>query len=102
MDSATMRGLVERARARAADRMRSSERDDDHPETMASLLQEGYFSPVSIRRLERMADARHLSGRGLVSVARIARTIADVDDRNSVESQHIDEAIGYRMEGFGV
>lgn len=102
MDSATMRGLVERARARAADRRRSPERDDDHPETMASLLQEGYFSPVSIRRLERMADARHLSGRGLVSVARIARTIADVDDRSSVESQHIDEAIGYQMEGFGV
>lgn len=39
----------------------------------------------------------HLTGRGQDRVLRLARTIADLDGREGVETRDLDEAIGYRL-----
>lgn len=46
--------------------------------------------------LERAVDALQLSGRSLHRILRVARTIADLDDSDAIETPHLTEAIGYR------
>ncbi|MCH9696697.1 MAG: YifB family Mg chelatase-like AAA ATPase [Gammaproteobacteria bacterium] len=46
--------------------------------------------------LEQAIDTLGLSHRAFHRILKIARTIADMDDKNRIESQHISEAISYR------
>lgn len=50
---------------------------------------------------EVMAERLLLGGRAIVRVARVARTIADLDQREKVSEDDIIEAIGYRSRGMG-
>lgn len=49
-------------------------------------------------RFEDMARTSALSGRGIMRTLRIARTIADLDGSDCVLAQHLEEAIGFRLE----
>ena len=40
----------------------------------------------------------NLSGRGIIRVLRVARTIADLDDSDSVRENHLYEAFMFRVE----
>ena len=51
-------------------------------------------------QLESAASRLHLSGRGLHRTLRVARTIADLDRRSTVEQPHISEALSYRELDF--
>ncbi|MGH2712366.1 MAG: ATP-binding protein, partial [Thermoleophilaceae bacterium] len=44
-------------------------------------------------------DRLNLSGRGHDRVLRVARTIADLDDREQLRDTDLDEALSYRLEG---
>ncbi|HIM58944.1 MAG TPA: ATP-dependent protease [Gammaproteobacteria bacterium] len=46
--------------------------------------------------LENVIDRLHLSARAYHRILKVARTIADLDHADSVEQQHLIEAIGYR------
>jgi len=46
--------------------------------------------------LREAAGRLRLSGRGLSRVLRVARTIADLDGDEMVESGHLSEALAYR------
>ena len=48
------------------------------------------------RRLVELAEAERLSGRGTARLVRVARTIADLDDRASVAVPDLEEAARYR------
>ena len=49
-----------------------------------------------------MAQAHSMSGRALVSTLGVARTIADLEESESVRVEHLAEAIGFRLrEGVG-
>ncbi len=48
------------------------------------------------RSLESAARQMHLSGRGLHRTLRVARTIADLDDSETIGMAHISEALAYR------
>ena len=46
--------------------------------------------------LEQIAKKMLLSGRGLHRMIRVARTIADMEERNTIEKKHLLEAVSYR------
>jgi len=50
-------------------------------------------------RLASLADPNLLSGRGHDRVLRVARTIADLDERDAVAERDLDEALAYRLGG---
>lgn len=50
-----------------------------------------------------MAEGANLSARSLVNSLKVARTIADLDEKEIVCTEHIAESLGFRLnEGFGV
>lgn len=48
------------------------------------------------KHLETAATQMRLSGRGLHRILRVARTLADLQQSASIETSHLDEALGYR------
>ena len=48
--------------------------------------------------LEMAIDKFHLSARAYHRILKVARTIADLDNSDSVNTQHLSEAIGYRRD----
>ncbi len=47
--------------------------------------------------IEQLAHQCHMSGRGIIRTLSLARTIADMEEKQRVEKHHICEAIGYRL-----
>lgn len=90
--SSTVRGRVSRCRALQEERQGCAN---------------AYLTPRQLARvctlgnnerkaLEKAATRMRLSGRGLHRTLRVARTIADLEEANSIETRHLSEALGYR------
>jgi magnesium chelatase family protein len=48
--------------------------------------------------LEGAARRAHLSGRAVTRLLRVARTVADIEDSETVTEDHVAETLGYRIE----
>ena len=49
-----------------------------------------------------IAETNHLSGRGLINILRVSRTIADLEESESVKVNHVAEAYGFKIrDGIG-
>lgn len=60
------------------------------------------LSDDSRKYLASFADAESLSGRSIVGLVRVARTIADMDESETIKMEHLAEAIGFRVsDAFG-
>lgn len=55
------------------------------------------LSPAARTMLGNAIDNLSLSGRGLVRVMRVARTVADLGRQAEVEDEHVQEALGLRL-----
>ena len=64
-----------------------------------SLLARCRMDAATSDMLEGMARANMLSGRGIVRVMSIARTVADLAESKAVERDHLLEAVGLRIRG---
>ena len=96
-DSATVRSRVAAARERQARRLagRGALCNADMPAALTRRL-------VSLggglaERVLSLPGADGLSGRGHDGALRVARTIADLDGRDEVAADDLDEALGYRL-----
>lgn len=111
LDSATLRQGVERALAFASWR---KAHEPDPPSANAVVVDGAGRSAteriVSACRLDDetkrfvcdLADLNHLSGRGIMSLLRVSRTIADLAESPGVEADHVAEAACFRVpEGMG-
>ncbi len=62
----------------------------------AQLLAACDLDNAARRRLEGVARLKHLSGRGVTRLLRVARTAADLEGCARVKADHITEMLGYR------
>lgn len=95
MGSNEMRALVERGRAYRAERERR------RGESCATAGEEGVLAAFDLdggaaETLVALARRTHLTGRGMVRLGRIARTIADVAQAPRVTREHLLEASMFR------
>ncbi len=96
--SAQIRARVVAARALAVDRFRESREMTWSNAAMTSrqIRQYCVLSSDASRLLKNAFDRMGLSGRGYDRILRVARTIADLDQSESIEAKHVAEAIQLR------
>lgn len=93
--SRSLRTLVDTARERMIHRGTGPTADL----AGVALLSACAMSDPVLRDLELMAQHHHLSGRGITRLLRVARTLADLEGSDSVRTDDLAEAIGYRLAG---
>ncbi len=97
LSSADLRAVVERGRGFRAWRARRRAGGADAP----AATPEGAIAAFGLDEeagaaLIRIARRNHLTGRGIVRLARIARTVADIDEADPVRAPHVLEASMFR------
>ena len=95
--SATVRERILAARERQSERYRESPYCLNAELPLRRLRRDTRFGPQALAVLERAVEGLGLSARAFVRVLRVARTLADLEGEESVETHHIAEAIGYRQ-----
>jgi len=70
---------------------------DGAPQDVWGLAESCRLSDSDLRMLEKASEAAALSGRQIVSVLRVARTIADIGGHDAVGSDDIAEALSLRV-----
>lgn len=99
VESRVLRDMVLSARERASHRVACGKALSS---TVPSVVIDSCgLSDSQIKLVEDMARRHHLSGRGIIRTLRVARTIADVDDRAEVTDEHLLEALMFRGVGGG-
>ena len=69
--------------------------------TPQGLMKACDLAQETLLYFQKMAEKRRFSGRAIVRVLGVARTIADLEQRKSVSKEDIAEAASYRMEERG-
>ena len=93
--SASIRARVEAARDRQRERYGSPVATNSSV-PKGVLLRRGGFRPEVFEDLRLAVDDRHLTGRGIDRVLRVARTIADLRGQAEVDAESISRALGFR------
>ena len=92
LDSTQMKDAVLTARAFTAARQEWEARDATLGKGVAGIR----FQPKALSLFESYAERLMLGGRALTRVARVARTIADISERDQVNEEDVIEALGFR------
>ena len=95
--SAAVRDRVLKARARQ--RNRRPQGPLNGALSGMQLRRDAVLDAASRALLETAADRLQLSGRAVHRVLRVARTIADLDERPDIDASHVAEALQYRESG---
>lgn len=94
-ESVAMKIRIRAARKRQADRFNSESRYNTHMSNR-DIVSVAMLNPDTKEFLETAAAKLALSARSYMKVIRVARTIADLDDSESIETSHVTEALQYR------
>jgi len=94
--SAAIRARVERARTVQQERYAEFSERTNASIGAPELSRFCMIDRESTLLLRNASQRGHLSARGLDRITRVARTIADLASRESIEVAHLAEAIGYR------
>ncbi|TWT48590.1 YifB family Mg chelatase-like AAA ATPase [Botrimarina hoheduenensis] len=97
-DSRTMREQVERARRRQAARTAPRGRPLLNSQLSSRAVREYCeLDDPSARLLKASVEQLGLSARAHDKVLRVARTIADLDEADQIQVEHVSEAVNYRL-----
>lgn len=55
------------------------------------------LSPYAEKVLKLWVEKNHISGRGYHRLLKIARTLADIDQQDLIQAQHVSEAVNFRL-----
>jgi magnesium chelatase family protein len=94
--SAVIRARVTAARERQRERFASRDIDCNARAPARTLLADGAVDGTAMRELARLGAHGGLSARGFDRVVRVARTIADLADRDALIVDDVREAVRYR------
>jgi magnesium chelatase family protein len=92
MSTAEMRELVETGRAFARERKARGVGRTDGKGAVAGLG----FDAKAVAYFDRCSNRLNLGGRAITSIARVSRTIADMEESYKVRQDHVIEAVAYR------
>lgn len=96
VDSATLREGVMRAREFSS--WRSSHRETSgRPRSTKAVIASCHMDSRTLSFLESAAKAGAMSGRGICSTLKVARTIADISEQERVTREHVAEALNLRL-----
>jgi len=95
--SESMRGEVTRARARQQKRFPGSRARYNADMSHRQVRQHCALSRECQHQLQASMDEMGLSARAHDKILRVTRTIADLDDADEIQPNHLQEAINYRM-----
>lgn len=94
LDSSALRSMVERGREF---RKQRTKRPVSGKHAVSLLVEECHMNGETESFFEDLASRHSLSGRGIMRTLSVARTIADMDESNSVNVAHISEAMNLRV-----
>lgn len=64
---------------------------------MQKLVDDCALSKSDFKFFEELATSNNMSGRGIMRVLSVARTIADIDCSPTVKNEHLCEALTFRV-----
>lgn len=88
---------ITRAKKRQLRRSKSVTGCDPQP-NLKGLMRECALDNDGQCILEQLVHSHHLSARGLTRILRVARSIADIEDCDRVRTNHLLEAVHYRVQ----
>jgi len=97
-DSAAVRGFVEEARERQRRRLAGTSAGSNAEMTAALVRRHVVLDDAGTALLRRAYEAGRLSARGHHRVLKVARTIADLAGADAVAGDHLQAALGWRLE----
>jgi magnesium chelatase family protein len=100
LSSAAYKALVVKARNHQANRFGMPKTNAEM--TASEVKRYCQLDPATHALLEKVADTYHLSARGVHRLLKVARTIADLGSVDRIQSEHIMEAVQYRLAQPGV
>ncbi len=92
-----IRRRVERARLIQEERYRGLEINFNSQLTGGEIMRFCELGKEEKKLMENAFETMNLSARGYHRILRVARTIADMGDSERIRSEHLAEALGYRM-----
>ena len=95
--SDVIRERVEQTRQIQKKRYRNMEINFNSQLTGADIMRFCGLGSEEKELMEKAFETMNLSARGYHRILRVARTIADMDRSENIESRHLAEALGYRM-----
>ena len=64
---------------------------------MEAMVESCKLSEADFEFFEQVATENNMSGRGIMRVLSVARTIADIDNSETVKHEHLCEALTFRI-----
>ena len=96
-ESKKVKERVERARKIQEERLREEEKKTNSEMEIPQIKKYCQIDSKSHQLLQRMVDSQRLSARGYHRVLKVARTIADLEGKEKIASDHVAEALMYRL-----
>ena len=97
VSSASLAERVMAARERSQYRA-SRQSESSGEETPRQAIEACGLGSAQRKLVEEVSRTHHLSGRGVIRVLRVARTIADLEESEDVKEEHLYESFMYRVE----
>ena len=97
-ESEQIKQKISQARIIQKERLKNQGLFTNSEMTLPLIKKHCFLDNASQMLLKKFVDSRQLSGRGYYRVLKVARTIADLDNRENISFANVSEALSYRQQ----